>query len=196
MSGFATNQNAVFELFKTNDVWSLDDLERATGISRHETVKAAGRLIERGYLTRNQNGVYALDASGADALANGVVIRSGPKGPDTAIARPPVRDTLRQRAWTAMRVRVKFSTAEIASDCSDAPKRQDQDNIRRYCRGLKDAGILNDLPTREGGGALTSNGFKRYRLCEDLGEIAPSHRVRKNDVFDHNSKEVYPCLSK
>jgi hypothetical protein len=186
----------VFGLFNTADIWALDDLERATGISRHETVKAAGRLIERGYLKRTTNGVFALTQYGADAIADGVVIRSGPMGPDTAIARPPVRDTLRQRAWTAMRVMAKFSTVEIASACLDVPQKKDQDNIRRYCRGLKDAGILIEMPTREGGSALTSNGFKRYRICEDLGEIAPSHRVRKKDVFDHNNRKVFPCLSK
>lgn len=193
MTGMATKQNTLFSLFEKGLVLALDELEEASGLNRHETVRTAGLLINRGYLTRLENGIFTLTAEGAEAQAAGVEIHSGPMGPDTAIARPPVANTLRQRAWAAMRVMAVFSTSEITAIACDEPTKNDQDNIRRYCRGLRDAGILMDMPTREQGAAETSNGFKRYRLFNDLGEVAPSHRVRKRDVFDHNSRKAFPC---
>ncbi|MCH2165938.1 MAG: hypothetical protein MK098_15025 [Marinovum sp.] len=194
MAGVAYNQNALMACMEPGVCLTVDQLQEATGITRHETIKAAGMLINRGFFDRVETGVFCLTDAGADALAKGVEIRSGPMGPDTAHARPPVPNTLRQRAWSAMRAAVMFSTSDITLyACNDASDK-DHQNIRRYCKGLCDAGFLALLPTREKTGAPeTSNGYKRYRLINDTGPLAPSHRVRKRDVWDHNTREAHPC---
>lgn len=193
MSGIATNQNALLRLFDPGTPATIDELAEASAISRHETIKAAGYLINRGYLLRLENGVFALTEKGAQAQADGVEIRSGPMGPDTGKGRKPFRETLRQRAWNAMRVMTVFSTAEIVAVACDDPSEKDHANVRRYCRALTGAGFLMDMPTRASGAAETSNGFKRYRLFNDTGEIAPTYRNTKREVFDHNTREVFSC---
>ena len=193
MSGVATNQNALLRLFDPDTPSSIDELSGASGISRHETIKAAGYLINRGYLLRLENGVFTLTKEGVQAQADGIVIRSGPMGPDTGKGRKPFKGTLRQRAWSAMRVMSVFSTADLTAVACDDPSEKDHANLRRYCRALTGAGILMDMPTRASGAAETSNGFKRYRLFNDTGEIAPTYRNTKKEVFDHNTREVFPC---
>lgn len=195
MSHSAKNQNALFELFEAGDVLALDVLSERSGISYHETIKTAGYLVNRGYLARLEDGVFALTFEGVEARNNGVVIKSGPMGPDTGKGRKPFKNAIRQRAWSAMRIMVVFSITDLVAVASDDPTDQDHVNIRRYCLALRKAKILFDMPTRERGAAQSSNGFKRYRLFEDLGEIAPTYRGKKNEVFDHNSREVMPCLA-
>ena len=193
MSGSAKNQNALFQLFDEGSILGVDELSEASGISRHETIKTAGYLINRGYVDRTELGVFTLTEKGLSARQDGVEIRSGPMGPDTGIGRKPFKDTLRQKAWTAMRVMGVFSTSEIVAIACDDPSEQDHANLRRYCKGLRGAKFLLDMPTRERGAAETSNGFKRYRLFNDTGEIAPTYRSGKKEVFDHNTREVFKC---
>ncbi len=193
MSSSAKNQNAIFQLFDEGLCLSIDEMTEATGISRHEATKTAGYLVNRGYLSRTELGVFTLTEDGLAARLADVEIRSGPMGPDTGIGRKPFKETLRQRAWSAMRIMGVFSTAEIVAIASDDPSEKDHANLRRYCRGLRDAGFLMDMPTRAAGAAETSNGFKRYRLFNDTGEIAPTYRNTKKEVFDHNTREVVPC---
>ena len=70
---------------------------------------------------------------------------------------------------------------------------KDHANLRRYMRALCLTGFLVEMPTRERGTAETSNGYKRYRLMNDTGDIAPTYRNQKHEVFDHNTREVTPC---
>lgn len=101
MCGSAKNQNAIFQLFDEGLCLSIDELAEASGINRHETIKTAGKLVHRGFLNRTELGVFTLTGEGVAALEAEVEIRSGPMGPDTGIGRKPVRETLRQRAWSA-----------------------------------------------------------------------------------------------
>lgn len=195
MSNSAKKQNALFALFEAGEPLALDVLSEHSGIRYHETIKTAGYLVNRGYLARLENGVFALTFNGAEARKKGVVIKSGPMGPDTGKGRVPFKNTIRQRAWSAMRIMVVFSITDLVAVASDDPTEQDHVNIRRYCLALCKAQILMEMPTRQRGAAETSNGFKRYRLFDDLGEIAPTYRGSKSEVFDHNSREVMPCLA-
>lgn len=193
MSGSAPNQNATLRLFKPRQSLTIGQLAVRSVIPRHEVVKTVGYLINRGYLTRTELGVYILTPEGEEALANGVEIRSGPIGPDTGKSRKPFADTIRQRAWNAMRIVGAFSTPDLVCAACEDPGDKDHHNIQRYCRALKEAGYLIEMPNREAGSAETSNGFKRYRLLNNTGEIAPTFRNTKKEVFDHNTKEVFPC---
>lgn len=195
MSNSAKNQNAIFNLFDENEARYLDDLSFLSGISHHETIKTCGYLVNRGYLSRQENGLFWLTEKGLEAKSQGVVSKSGPMGPDTGKGRAPFKNTLRQRAWSAMRIMGVFSITDLIAVAANDPTERDHVNIRRYCLALRKAEILLDMPTRERGAAQTSNGFKRYRLFNDLGEIAPTYRGSKNEVFDHNEREVIKCLA-
>ena len=195
MSGSAKNQNALFAQFDVGDELGIKTLSRRSDISRHETIKTAGYLVNHGYLSRTEIGIFKLTEKGAEAKAAGVVIKSGPMRPDTGKGRKPFKNTLRQRAWSAMRIMSVFSINDLVAVASDDPTDAQHVNIRRYCLALCKAKILMVMPTRERGTALSSNGFKRYRLFNDLGDIAPTYRGSKDEVFDHNSREVLPCLA-
>lgn len=194
MSESAKNQNAVFALFSGEGALTIDQLTEGSPISRHETIKTVGYLLNRGYVDRLETGVFALTEEGREAKANGVVIKSGPMGPDTGKSRKPQDGTIRQAAWQAMRIMTIFSINDLVAVVSDAPTPQQHKNLRRYCWGLVQARLLMEMPNREAGAAESSNGFKRYRLLEDTGSIAPTYRNVKAEVFDHNTQEVHPCL--
>lgn len=193
MSGSAKNQNAVFQLFARGAVVTLNELTERSGISRHETVKTVGYLLNRGYVNRLENGIFELTEAGCEAKTAGVVIKSGPMGPDSGKSRKPRKGTLRQSAWSAMRIMSVFSVNDLVAVASEDPTDQQHQNLRRYCWGLVKAGMLMEMPNREAGAAESSNGFKRYRLLEDTGSIAPTYRNTKSEVFDHNTSEVHPC---
>lgn len=61
------------------------------------------KLIARGYVERIEAGCFQLTSDGRAAAASGVSIRPGPRGPQKG-RKKPVPNTLRQRAWNAMRV--------------------------------------------------------------------------------------------
>ncbi len=193
MSNSAKNQNAMFKLFQIGSILTLRELTDRSGISHHETIKTAGYLLNRGYVSRLENGVFELTPEGRKAKADGVVIKSGPMGPDTAKSRKPQKETLRQRSWSAMRIMSTFSINDLVAVASDDPTDEQHRNIGRYCSGLVKAGVLMEMANRERGAAETSNGFKRYNLINDTGEIAPTYRNTKSEVFDHNTQEVIPC---
>lgn len=193
MSGVAYNQNALFRSFDGTQSITLDKLCAATDIVRHEAIKATGKLIERGLVSRLENGLYVLTAVGLEAKNNGHEIKSGPIKPDRGSKRKPWKNTLRQRAWSAMRIMPKFSARELVAVASDNYTQADHQNLQRYCRALESVGILAELPTREQGTADTSNGFKRYRLVTDTGDSAPIQRIRSGTLFDPNTQEVFKC---
>lgn len=193
MNDSAKNQNVMFQLFQNGSVLTLRELTDQSGISHHETIKTAGYLLNRGYVFRLENGVFELTPAGRKAKADKVVIKSGPMGPDTARSRKPHKDTLRQRAWSAMNIMGTFSINDLVAVASDDPTDDQHRNIGRYCSGLVKAGVLMEMMRRERGAAETSNGFKRYNLLTYTGEIAPTYRNTKGEVFDHNTQEVLPC---
>lgn len=193
MTDSAKNQNALFKLFQRGAVLALHELSDKSGISHHETIKTAGYLLNRGYVGRLENGFFELTKKGVQAKIDGIVIRSGPMGPDTALSRKPKKGTLRQSAWTAMRILGTFSINDLVAVASDDPSDEQHRNIGRFCSGLVKAGVLMEMAHRERGSAEQSNGFKRYNLLSDTGEIAPTYRNAKNEVFDHNNQEVLPC---
>lgn len=199
MTGTAKNQNALLALFDRGCVLTLNQMEQLSGIKRHEVIKTAGRLINRGYVDRLENGVFRLSDEGLDAKLQGVEIRSGPTGPDTKESRTPFRNSLRQVAWDVMNIVQVFSINDLVAlsvdaTADDTEVQRAHHNLNKYCRALVSTEFLMEMPTRERGIAIESNGFKRYRLLNYTGEIAPTYRNRKNEVFDHNTRKVHPCL--
>ncbi|MCT4654388.1 MAG: hypothetical protein N4A65_01125 [Cohaesibacter sp.] len=177
---------------------TIDQLDASMDHGRKEIVKATGRLIHRGLVERVEIGCYQLSNAGKDLAASGEEIKPGPFRTDRGKCRKP-RDTMRQRAWQAMRMSGSFTIGDIAMAAAGPNDARPEGNLQKYFRALRHAGYLIELPVRAQGTALTSNGFKRFRLLKDTGLIAPIYRANKGAIFDHNlgdSGEEIPCRAK
>lgn len=177
---------------------TIDQLDASMDHGRKEIVKAAGRLIHRGLIERVEIGCYRLSSDGKEAAASGEEIKSGPFRPDRGKCRKP-RDTMRQRAWQAMRMSGSFTIGDIAMAAAGPNDTKPEGNLQKYFRALRHAGYLIELPVRAEGTALTSNGFKRFRLMKDTGFTAPVYRAKEETIFDHNlgdRGEEVPCRPK
>ena len=128
-------------------------------------------------------GVFRLTGAGERAATGGVEIAAIPDLP-LPIDRSPLRDTLRQRAWTAMRMSRTFSIEDLLVASASGDEKDPRGNLRRYCKGLCAAGILRRLARFQQG--LYAGG-PVYRLARDLGPIAPVLRSNSTDIHDPNA---------
>jgi predicted transcriptional regulator len=158
--------------------------------SRQNAQKALARLAKRG-LARAVRGAYMATPEGMEFIAAGCEVKSGPTGPS---GKPRVvENTLRCKAWRAMRIKGKFGLDDLARACLDGSE-SDRDpvhNINRYVSALAATGYLVEMKRRAPGTALTSPGKKRWMLTRDTGPKAPIRRTN-GDVFDPNENRVYP----
>ena len=164
----------------------IGDLATALGVTRKQVSDAASRLAARGYLERHAAGAYQLTPAGQTAAAAGERITSGGRGHVRT-----GRDTLRQRAWRAMRVRRNFTVGDLISDAA----RDGEDgykHIQRYLWTLQAAGYVIGAG-RQPGGRPTSNGARIYQLMRDTGPRAPVYRTEAGVVRDQNTGEDLPC---
>lgn len=167
---------------------TIDVLAEDLDVPRHALSMAASALIRKGLVERVERGCFQLSAEGSQAAASGLEITSGPNGP-MAAQRQPMRNTLRQRAWTVMRMSRKFSIPDLLIPSVMGEEKNPQNNLQRYCKGLCNAGILRRLSRVQKGTAHGSNGFPVYLLARDLGPIAPTLRPQSRSIFDHNAQE-------
>lgn len=193
MPGEGTTQMALMSALTAGECLTVEQITSRTEIDRRSVARAAGKLVTRGYAERVEIGCFRLTDDGRAAMAAGVVIRSGPKGPDTCTARRPQVSTLRQRAWHAMRMGEAFTIGDLVTAATTGAERDPTSSLQRYVKALARAGYLTELPKRAVGIRPGSNGFKRWRLVDDTGEIAPVLRVTAREVYDHNRREVRPC---
>ncbi|WP_146010353.1 hypothetical protein [Acidimangrovimonas sediminis] len=163
-------------------------LQEQLGLNRRQFNNAARRLFLRSYATIVKPGVIRLTNGGKAAASSGEVIRGGPKGQVKII-----KDTFRQRAWTAMRVRRCFTIGEIVADASRDGDGDQQDNARRYVSRLSAAGYVAEMPRRVSGTAPGSNGFKRWLIRQDTGPKAPVFRESACAIHDPNTGEDVAC---
>lgn len=189
MAGNATHQAAVLGAIGRG-LLTLDQLDDHLPMARRSVVEAIRRLIGRGLIERQERGRYKITAAGRLTLEAGTPLSSGHRGPRI---RPIVRpSTLRQRCWNAMRIRKRFTVADIAmlaaQDCNTNP----EISAQHYLQGLFRAGYVIQLPTRRPGGALTSSGWIVWQLERDSGDLAPIVRRQSRDVYDPNTEEAHP----
>lgn len=162
-----------------------------TGLSARQVEHAALKLRKYGLLEKTGQGCHILTESGREAAAAGKTLRSGP----TAWTSPKVnKDSLRIRAWRAMRIRRKFSIPDLCMLVAQGGEKDIESNVGKYVRALTRAGYLIEMPKRERGTALTSNGFKRWWLQDDMdtGPLAPVWRVAAGEIYDPNTDTVRP----
>jgi predicted transcriptional regulator len=162
-----------------------------TGLNARQIRQSASTLISNGLMKRTTDECLILTSAGIAAVESGA-----------SANKPRVdKNTLRERIWRAIRLpnHRKFSVPEIVSLVVDENSSGDiTDNVQRYIRTLSKAGFLINLPKREAGTALTSNGYKRYWLTDEknTGPKAPIWRVKCETVFDQNTGEEIDISAK
>jgi len=174
---------------------TIDALEEALGLTRRQISDGSAKLIFRGLLERVEAGCYRLTAEGLKSVQAGEVIKSGPWRPDRARNRKPVRDTFRQRVWSAIRMSSSFTISDIVMAAARPDDKDAENNAAWYLRHLTRAGYLAELPSRQRGTKLTSSGFKRWRLVRDTGPQAPVFKSKLLLVHDYNTGEDWPCAT-
>lgn len=165
-----------------------EDLE----LSHDQISTAMRKLIARGYVARVETGCFQLTREGRVAAEAGVSIRPGPRGPHSR-PKKPQPDTLLQRAWSAMRIRRRFTVRDIAMVAARKGNEQDAvEGVGRFLRRLAQAGYVEPVG-KEPGTRPGSHGFTRYALKKDTGQIAPSFSEKRGAIHDHNTGEDVPC---
>lgn len=165
----------------------LHALARTVGTKSDQVVIAVQRMKKRGLVKIVSRGRYAMTDAGRDFLASGQRITSGKTAP-----RPRQQTRgLRQRAWWILRARQTVSIRDLLTALADGTEKNPAANLARYLCALARAGFLVELP-RTPGTALTSPGFKRYRLVRNNGRQAPVLRQHQRTVFDPNTGEAFP----
>lgn len=185
----ATHQIAVLGCMGTQAI-TLDTLAgNLPMIARPAIIAAAGRLVARGLVEREEDGVYRLSKAGVEALQDGLKI-----GGDSYKRRkqPIYADSLRQRAWKAMQLQTRFTVGDLVQ-LAVRNEKDGEDSIRRFCFALTRAGYLAELPTRVPGSVAGSNGFKQWRLIRNTGDIAPRYVQAERAFHDRNDGKVYKC---
>ena len=192
MTGIATNQMAIRDELASGVCLTTDELDKALpNIKRRQLVMAVGKMITKGLAERVERGCYKLTKHGLKTHCAGVKLTSGPNGKHTGPKRP-LPNTLLQRAWNVMRISQSFTIPDLVLVAA-VDEKNPTSNLQRYVKALVRAGYLLELPIRAKGTALESNGFKRYRLLNDTGEIAPVYRRSRRTVFDHNTNTEIVC---
>lgn len=91
--------------------------------------------------------------------------------------------TLRQRAWSVMRMADKITVADLLRTLCDGTERGAEDNLKNYCRALWRAGML---------GKTARTGAYFLRPDANTGPKAPSYNRVEKTVTDRNTgKTVY-----
>lgn len=165
---------------------STDDMAVLLDLPGKKISDAASRLAARGYLERHAAGLYQLTPAGRAAAQAGERITSGRRGCFTT-----PQNSLRQRAWWAMRVRRHFTVGDLVSDAVRDGELAYK-TLQGYLRQLELAGIVG-AAGRKPGRRRGSNGARLYRLLRDTGPLAPVYRATLDAVHDRNTGEDVPC---
>ena len=154
----ATHQTQVLHALPPVICKTLPVLSDALGLTRRQASRAARLLIRKGLVERVEVGCFRLTPDGERAVTDGIEITAGPNAPLETVRRPMV-DTLRQRAWTAMRIKRAFTIADLLVAGTQGSERNAAHNLQIYLRNLARAGVVRRMKRRVAGTRPTSNGF-------------------------------------
>lgn len=151
-------------------------------------VRSMDVLRRRGLVVRLDTGLYKLTTAGEKTRAEGIKLKSGPRKRHGAMARKPA--PFREALWRALRMLEATTVPDLLSLMPpNVHGRNPESNAYNYLRRLKDAGYVIELTMREAGTAITSNGFKRYRLLNNTGPKAPFWSPKHKKLIDPNLNE-------
>lgn len=159
-------------------------MSEITGLDAKQIESAALRLRKHALIERTGPGCHRLTPAGREAIAAGVRLRSGPRGPETGRRRRNAG--LRQRAWNALRTGKKLTIPDILMRAIEGNERDPSSNIGRYLRALTRAGYVRQMPVRESSLNASSNGCVRWWLVNNTGPLAPAWRASRDTLWDRN----------
>jgi hypothetical protein len=177
---------AILNAIPPGECLTMDALVEVSGRTRRQVSNSAAKLVERDLVERIDRGCFRLTEAGVRAQADGMEIKSGPRGPMTR--RQPARNSLRKRLWRAMRLKKKFTINSLLIDAARDEK-SPVSAAGYFVRALERAGYLMRMPRREQGTSPTSNGYLRWSLLRDTGPLTPLLRS-DGTVFDPNTGET------
>lgn len=182
---------ALLQMLQDGSCQTIEQLEKRLDLTRRQVSDAAAALLRREYLMRMARGCYQLTSAGQAAAAAGEVITSGPRGPHGKVR--IVRNTIRDRAWRAMRIRRRFTIRDLVADARTEADAAPENNLQRYVAALGKAGYLIETPRRAKGVVRSSNGFKIWCLVRNTGPQAPVIRPASASLHDPNTGEDVAC---
>lgn len=186
-----TAPTALLKLLGDGSCRCLNEVAEALGLNARQVTTAASCLLRRDYLMRMAIGCYQLTEAGLDASRAGEVITSGPI---VRNEKPNVySNSLRQRAWRAMRIRRRFTVPDLVADAANDDDRQATGSIQGFLSALRRVGVVTELPVRAKGTANGTNGFKQWSLSKDVGPLAPILTCKGRTVHDPNTGKDLPC---
>jgi len=182
MPGHATNQNMLLYSLEGVDVClTTAALTKQLGLPRKSVTQACAKLLARGLVDRVERGCYQLTEAGRQVVENKVSLTSAALVPK--LDERVYKDSMRTRIWRAMRLKKKFTIADLTK-LATRDEKQGANNVQQYCKALRAVGYLRKI--RNTDRAL------RFCLVIDNGPIAPIFRKKRGEVFDPNTKEVIP----
>lgn len=93
--------------------------------------------------------------------------------------------TLRQRAWSVIRMADKITIADLLRTLCDGDERGAENNLRNYCRALYRAGIL---------GKTARTGAYFLRAEANSGPKAPAYNRVEKSVTDRNTGKTVSII--
>jgi hypothetical protein len=145
----------------------------------HKQVSTALLALKKRGHVEAAGDVYSITQAGFDYYVHGVKAKRR--------SRLNTSRTLRHKAWIAMRRKRMFTLSEITMLASAQGLKKDKHNISSFITQLTRAGYLTQIGI-EAGVKLTSNGFKRWQLIKDTGELPPFKRG--NTMVDRNQGQI------
>ncbi len=138
----------------------------------------ARRLLERGYITRNE-GCYQITDKGQNFITFGKTCVAGSqKGSFAARS----RFSLRARVWNLLRMRTaSWSVDDLLMTLADGTEKDAERSLKRYVRALLKAGYVEQTPRNP----------QLFRLVKNTGRLAPSLNTPAKTLTDANTGEVH-----
>jgi hypothetical protein len=171
---------------------ALACLVRLVSLSAEQVKDSVDRLSKRGLVLHERLARYRRSGAGDAFIAAGHQVKPG----STPGGTRPLRrdraeggDTLRDRAWSALRQLRKATLPELIELAGEGNEKDPVGNVRVYLRRLAGFGLVAALKKRAPGMAPTSNGFQQWVLVRDLGPKAPIWLTRQKKLIDRNTGE-------
>jgi hypothetical protein len=144
----------------------------------------AQRAIGLGLVDRREDGLLAVSAQGHRLLREADVdLWRGLKLPKSDMPRLS-QDSLRQRAWSAMRISGRFTIGTLIT-LAARDEVKPEVSLKHFVSKLALAGYLTELPQRARD-AYGKPVHRQWRLMRDTGLHAPIYRPGLKCLFDPN----------
>jgi hypothetical protein len=161
---------------------TIDELRAALPFTRNTLAGMLGALVLDGMVERVEAGCFKRCIP-----ARQQVPTAGQ--PDLRKPRKRLHGDVQRRLWRAMRLRRKFTIAEVVQLASREGEKSINSSAVAYARALAAAGYLRLLPRAKGSRA------QRWMLIRDTGSAPPTARRQDGQrwLMDPNTRERIPC---